>query len=720
MKKNNIIAVLSVILVLIIIVLSYRIQSRRHISPTSQPTHTTSEVQSQRLRLGLNIPPGTALYAAAERFAQRVADDSHHSIQISVHPNQELGTDNQMLEMARRGELDLVLIPTAKFSTTIPAMQVLDLPFLFPSRQLLYQALDGQLGAMLLERLDNVGLKGLTFWENGFKQWTANRSLRTPEDFGGLKMRIMNSRILQNQFESLGASAIPIDFHTTRQALADRVVDGQENPLVAIVSMGFHEVQSHLTLSHHAYLGYVFAMSKSVFERLSTPHQQVVVTAARALTAWEREETQRYEATFLETIRSAGVQIHTLSDGERQRFQQALAHLPRKFERLVGPDVMAKVQQIIAQERLATANISPLIIGLDADLSSQSVQVGLAVKQGAELAIDDINQQGGVLGRPLLLMAKDHRGMPERGRDNLRAFADQANLVAIIGGKGSDVIRAELDLIQQLQVPYLIPWAAAAELVDNGQKPNFVFRASLNDRLVIPFLTDRAVVHGDRMTIVFENTAWGRNGKDLAQAHLSQIGQQPAHVVGFPTGTKDFQEVVAQIGASRANVVLLIAAPKSGKAFLKVLFQAVPTMPVIAHWGFIGDAFTTEESSLLAEKNVFFPQTIPLHAATPLWRQTLARYQHYFHTDTTALLHVSSGFAHAYDLLQLLAIAMREAGTTDRQAIRDALEHIKVYHGLVKNYANPFTAEQHDALSMEDYQLTRFLKDGAMPQKGLD
>ncbi|MBF0158704.1 MAG: DctP family TRAP transporter solute-binding subunit [Magnetococcales bacterium] len=712
MKENRIIAFLSVLLVAVLALLFYRLQSHNFL-PSSQPDSTLAVPRVQQLRLGVNIPPGTALHAAAERFAQRVSEGSRQSIRVSVYPNQQLGNDSQMLEMARRGELDLVLIPTAKFSTDLPEMQVFDLPFFFPSRQLLYQALDGQLGTTLLERLDGIGLKGLAFWENGFKQLTANRPLLVPTDFKGLKMRVMNSPILQDQFESLGATTIPIDFHATRKALADGVVDGQENPLVAIVSMKFHEVQSHMTISNHAYLGYVFAMSKNSFDRLSSKDQHLIVTTAQALTAWERDETKRYEEQFMDTARQAGMTIDTLSPAELKTFQQVLDYLPRKFEQTIGADIISQAQEVIVQYLASQTQAPEILIGLDADLSAQSARVGLAFKQGIQLAIHTINQQGGLLGRPLRLMARDHQGVPERGRANIRFFAEQPNLVAIVGGKDSTVVLEELDLIHQYQVPYLIPWAAASELTENGQQPNFVFRVSLNDRLVVPFLTETAVQRGHPIAIVFENNAWGRQNNMRIQAYLSQLGQQPAGSWRFPPGEKNFQDTITHIVSTQAKSVLLIASPKSSLSFIKALSSAVPHMPILSHWGLIGDAMTAEEINLLADKKVVFPQTVLLYPPdTDRVQRLLSEYRSYFQTDSHELIRFGAGFVHAYDLIHLLAQAIVAGNSLDRQVIRAALEQLHAYEGIVKTYHQPFTAERHDALGLDEYRLAQFLKTG--------
>ncbi len=248
MKK---VLLLTVIVLILIAAALFYLYSPALPTKSKEPAeHESSIVWT--LRMGHNIPVSSALHQASLRFAEQVKLKSEGAIEVEVFPEQQLGNDHQMLEMARAGKLDIILTPTAKLSISVPAMQYADLPFYFPSPEFLYQMLDGEPGKMLLEKLKRIDLIGVTFWGNGFKQFTANTPLHKPDDFSGLKIRTMKSRIIMEQFKAFGAHPIPIDFHATRQALLDKVVDGQENPLIAIVSMGFHQVQSDLTLSNHA------------------------------------------------------------------------------------------------------------------------------------------------------------------------------------------------------------------------------------------------------------------------------------------------------------------------------------------------------------------------------------------------------------------------------------------------------------------------------------
>lgn len=304
----------------------------------------------QTLRFGHNIKEDSAMHVAALKFADQVKQKSQGRLLIEIFPNQELGNDHRMVEMARAGELDILLTPTAKMSTLIPAMQYADLPFLFPTRQDAYALLDGEVGSLLLDQLPAYGLIGVTFWENGFKHFTANKAIHSPDDFAGLNIRVMKSQIIVDQFKAFQAKPIPIDFHQTYQALKDGVVDGQENPLVAIYNMRFHEVQSHLTLSRHAYLCYVLSFSKQIFDQLPEDLQEILLVSARQMTPFERQETLMREEVFLEKIKNNGTKIIFLSAEERQKFQDTTKFLIDKYRDSIGHDILEKTKQYLTEK----------------------------------------------------------------------------------------------------------------------------------------------------------------------------------------------------------------------------------------------------------------------------------------------------------------------------------------------------------------------------------
>ena len=671
------------------------------------------------LRLGLNLAAGSALHAAAVRFAEQIGERTKGKLKVDVFPDQKLGSDDQMLEMARNGKLDLLLTPTAKLSSAIPAMQYADLPFYFSGRDELYAMLDGEPGQLLLSKLGNINLVGLTFWENGFKQFTANTPIRSPQDFAKLRIRTMKSPLINDQFASLGAKPIPIDFHATYQALKDGAVDGQENPLVAIVGMRFHEVQKHLTISNHAYLGYVFSASKPVFETLSPDVREIIQRTARELTVWEREETARRETDLLASIRSAGVNIYTLNPDERQRFAAAMAPIADKFGFEVGYDLLAKTEELRYSKSAKSTNSAnslevkgkaPLLIGLDADMSARGAQAGGAIYRGIQMAIDEINQKGGVLGSPLRVIARDHGVNSATGRQNLEFFAAQPGLIAVVGGMHTSVITDELADIHRLKIPYLIPWAAAQGLIAHEHRPSYTFRVSINDSFVAPFLLEHALKLNGPVTVLLERSAWGRSNEAALKPLLEKLPAGSVQIEWLTSGDPAIEARVAELVKGGKRSIVLVANGIEARAIVQAMAKQEKPVPIFAHWALVGGDFWGQTQAALQKVDLRFVQSILMDgtAAHPNLPAFLARYRQRYGVGASDPIPSMIGTAHAYDLTHLLVRAVTQAKSTDRVAVRDALESLRPYSGVLRQYSRAFTKENHDALDSSLLRLARF------------
>ncbi len=518
------------------------------------------------------------------------------------------------------------------------------------------------------------------------------------------------------QFKSFGAHPVPIDFHATRQALADGVVDGQENPLIAIVSMGFHEVQSDLTISNHAYLGYVFSISEKVFNKLPGDIQEILISTAKELTSWEREETHRREAALLETVRQAGVRIHTLDTDAHRRFAAKTDYIPALFEEIIGADVLSKTEELMMVKRLVADSANrPIIIGLDADLSLDAKISGLAIKRGATLAMGEINERGGVLGRELALLALNHRGMPSQGTSNIAKLIANPDVAAIIGGLHSPVIIAEKETIQTGGIPFLASWSSAAEVVETTFEPSYIFRISANDRLAGPFMIDYVLNQYKRPAIMLENTAWGRGNLRHMSNRLKEKGVAFIHVEKFNRGEKNFSPLLDRINTAGADSIIMMAQPLEGQYIVNTLAQQPAPLPVISHWGIIGGDFWKINKTALSKVDLSFFQTVSLLDSANKPAMDLGKsYAAHYGIDSSRQIKAPTGVAHAYDLVHLMALAIERAGTTERAAVRNALESLPPYQGVVKRYDPAFTATDHDALTVEDYRMAKFDEDGAI------
>ena len=360
----------------------------------------------------------------------------------------------------------------------------------------------------------------------------------------------------------------------------------------------------------------------------------------------------------------------------------------------------------------------PIIIGLDADMSSGSALAGESIRRGITLAIHEINSSGGVLGRPLELVIRDHRGNPARGVDNMEAFAQIENLVAVVGGLHTPVALAELPMVHQHRLLFLVPWAAGTPVVDNGYTPNFVFRVSVRDEYAVKFLIDQAVLKGYRRPgLLLEQTAWGRSNKKGMKSALHAQGLAPVGLEWFHWGTEDMTNLIASLVSANADVIMLVANAPEGIKVVQAMAQLPVTqrLPIVSHWGITGGEFFAQTRDSLPVVDLVFLQTFSFFRPTfpKRARPIMAAYCDLFQDcQSEKSIFAPAGTAHAYDLIQLLKLAIEKAGTINRVAVRQALEHLDTHSGLIRDYQPPFTPENHDALRETDFHLAAYNKDG--------
>ncbi|GAE28091.1 TRAP-type C4-dicarboxylate transport system [Halalkalibacter wakoensis JCM 9140] len=322
-------------------------------------SETTEEISSEtadggetsgetiEMKLHHDLAPDSPQHIAAEKFGEIVAEKTNGQVEVSIFPANQLGDDSEVAQMIQTGSVEAGLIPTAKLSTVDSRLQLPDLPFIFPNREAAYAVLDGEVGDALLEGLSDVNLKGIAFWESGFKQFTHNERIETPDDFVGSKIRTMESPIVIEQFRALGANPVPISFTETYNALQQGVVDGQENPLVSIVKMKFFEVQDYTILSNHGYLGYAFILSETWFDGLSEDIQTAILEAANETTSFERELTQEQEEEFIQMIKDSGTEVYELTEEQKEAFQEQTRSVHEKFVDDIGSDLLEKTYEIV-------------------------------------------------------------------------------------------------------------------------------------------------------------------------------------------------------------------------------------------------------------------------------------------------------------------------------------------------------------------------------------
>jgi len=360
-----------------------------------------------------------------------------------------------------------------------------------------------------------------------------------------------------------------------------------------------------------------------------------------------------------------------------------------------------------------------LIIGLDADMSAISAAGGTAIKRGALLAIKEINNNGGVIGKKLALHIKDHKGNPARGVANMKYFSKKENLVAVLGGVHTPVALKELPIIHENNIIYLGPWAAGTPIVDNGFTPNYVFRLSVRDEHAGHVLINHAKERGlKKVGLLLERTGWGRSNEKSMSRAAKDFNTDISGVEWFNWRQKDMSAQIDNLINSGAEAILLVSNVPEGAIIVKNMYQRAnkKQVPILSHWGIASGAFV-KKAGLKQINSIDLSVLQTYSFLSPKkpnkMKKILREYQQAFDsTVSKENIPAAVGVAHAYDLVHLLAIAIKKANSTDRQLIRSALENIESYKGLFRDFTYPFTAQKHDALNHDDYIMSRFDHEG--------
>jgi C4-dicarboxylate-binding protein DctP len=282
---------------------------------------------------------------AAERFKALAEKATGGRVKVEVYPNSQLYKDKEELEALQLGAVQMLAPSLAKFGPLgVKEFEAFDLPYLFSSKQALYNVTEGPVGKGLLQKLDAKGIVGLAFWDNGFKVMSANKALLMPADFRGLKMRIQASKVLDAQMRALGANPQVLAFSEVYQALQTGVVDGTENPPSNMYTQKMHEVQKHLTVSNHGYLGYAVIVNKKFWDGLPADLRASLTKAMAEATTFEKAIAQRDNDLAMEAMRKSGkTTIHVQTAAEAAAWRAALLPVQKDMEGRVGKELIASI-----------------------------------------------------------------------------------------------------------------------------------------------------------------------------------------------------------------------------------------------------------------------------------------------------------------------------------------------------------------------------------------
>jgi C4-dicarboxylate-binding protein DctP len=285
---------------------------------------------------------------AADFFAKRAAELTKGKVKVEVYPNSQLYKDKEEMEALQLGSVQMLAPSLSKFAPLgVKEFEVFDLPFIFDDYAALHKVTQGAVGQNLLKKLESRGITGLAYWDNGFKVMSANKPLKYVDDYKGLKMRIQSSKVLDAQMRALGALPQVLAFSETYQALQTGVVDGTENPPSNLYTQKMHEVQKHLTVTNHGYLGYAVVVNKKFWDGLPADIRAALTKAMAESTKVANDVAFQDNVNALAAVKASGkTTIYTPTNAERFLLKKATAGVHKQMASRIGEDTIQEIYKV--------------------------------------------------------------------------------------------------------------------------------------------------------------------------------------------------------------------------------------------------------------------------------------------------------------------------------------------------------------------------------------
>ena len=282
---------------------------------------------------------------AAEKFKALAEQYTNGAVKVEVYANSTLYKDKEEMEALQRGAVQLLAPSLAKFGPLgVREFEVFDLPYIFDGYDALNKITQGPVGAQLLAKLEPKGIRGLAFWDNGFKSFSANSPIKKPEDLRGKKMRIQSSKVLEEQMREVKSLPQVMAFSEVYQALQTGVVDGTENPHSNLFTQKMHEVQKHMTLTDHGYLGYAVITNKKFWDGLPAEVRTQLDKALAESTAYANQIAKEENDKSLAAVRASGkTEVYTPTAEEKAAFKKAFMPVHKKMESRIGADLIQSI-----------------------------------------------------------------------------------------------------------------------------------------------------------------------------------------------------------------------------------------------------------------------------------------------------------------------------------------------------------------------------------------
>lgn len=300
------------------------------------------------LKFAHPVPETDLQQNLALEFKRIVEEKTGGEVKVQIFPNGLLGNDQQMIDGTRSGIIDVTLVGLNNYTGLVPDAGAFELPFIFPTREIAYKALDGAPGAAVAAAMEGSGLKLLGYGESGYRNMTNNRGpIRVPDDLKGLRMRVNNSKALNDMFNLLGANPQQLPVAELYTALETGVVDAQDHPIGIVWSFKFNEVQKFLSLTQHAYSALGMTMNKARLDGLTADQQAAITEAATAAINMQRGLVQAKEEEMIAELEGAGMQVNR--DVDAAAFQAAIRPVWDNYVAENGDALLKQIEEAAAK-----------------------------------------------------------------------------------------------------------------------------------------------------------------------------------------------------------------------------------------------------------------------------------------------------------------------------------------------------------------------------------
>lgn len=314
----------------------------------TQSSKEQSSQSSQPLSLNVThvVPEDHASNLALLEFKDSIETRTDGRIEINIFPNGQLyGSDREAVEAVQLNNIEITMVATPTLASFKSEFMVMDLPFIFETREAAHKAMDGELGEQLNALLPEINLVSMGYGENGFRHLVNNiHPIEKPEDLQGLKMRVMENKLYQDTLNLLGANASPLAFGELYSALQQGIFDGMDNPISLIHTMKFYEVQKYLTLSGHVYAPVITVINKSAYDSIPSDLKDIFDEEAKNLHQRQREITFNQDTKKLQDIINEGMEVNELSAEQKAAFVKQLEPIYEQYAEVIGEDLIKLAQ----------------------------------------------------------------------------------------------------------------------------------------------------------------------------------------------------------------------------------------------------------------------------------------------------------------------------------------------------------------------------------------